>query len=142
MNKLDVAIKLLRLLNERKELDSKAVAQELNVSLRTAQRYLMELSAMPCVANGRTNHSYRLNSGYELNKALINEPARDCDDDTEKEPDPSSVKTVCLFCGAGVNSCNAACWSLDSRPVSNKYRIDRLYAIIKRRLVGNKCSIP
>ena len=49
MNKLDTALRLLRLLNERRCIDSRAVADELNVSMRTAQRYLLELSGLPCV---------------------------------------------------------------------------------------------
>ncbi len=47
MNKLEVAIKLLRLLNERKSITSKMIADEFNVSVRTAQRYIRELSVLP-----------------------------------------------------------------------------------------------
>jgi predicted DNA-binding transcriptional regulator YafY len=71
MNKLDIALKLLRLLNERKALDSRIVATELNVSLRTAQRYLLELSGLPCVIADEKEHIYALNPDYHLREALL-----------------------------------------------------------------------
>jgi predicted DNA-binding transcriptional regulator YafY len=71
MNKLDIALKLLRLLNERRCLDSRIVAGELNVSLRTAQRYLLELSGLPCVITDEKEHTYSLNSDYPLKDALL-----------------------------------------------------------------------
>jgi hypothetical protein len=73
MNKLYVALKLLRLLNERRSIDSGLVAEELSVRLRTAQRYLNELSGMPCViTSDENNRSYSLSSEYRLNNALFN----------------------------------------------------------------------
>jgi DNA-binding IclR family transcriptional regulator len=71
MNKLEIALKLLRLLNERRCLDSRIVADELNVSLRTAQRYLFELSGLPCVITDEKAHTYCLNSEYPLKEALL-----------------------------------------------------------------------
>ena len=52
MNKpamMDWALRLLRLLNERKVLNSRIVAEEFDVNIRTAQRYLLYLSDLPCV---------------------------------------------------------------------------------------------
>jgi predicted DNA-binding transcriptional regulator YafY len=70
MNKLEIALKLLRLLNERRCVDSRIVADELEVSLRTAQRYLLELSGLPCVSTDEKTHTYCLNSEYPLKEAL------------------------------------------------------------------------
>lgn len=51
MNKtamMDRALQLLRLLNERKALHSRIVAEEFDVNIRPAQRYLLCLSDLPC----------------------------------------------------------------------------------------------
>ena len=71
MNKLNVALNLLKLLNERKEIDSTLVASELNVSIRTAQRYLCDLSSMPCVSYDEESHKYSLMAEYHIKKALL-----------------------------------------------------------------------
>jgi hypothetical protein len=71
MNKLHVALTLLKLLNEKKEIDSALVAGELNVSIRTAQRYLCELSSMPCVSHDEQSRKYSLVEEYPLKKALL-----------------------------------------------------------------------
>ena len=73
MNKLHVALKLLQLLNDRKSINSRIVADEFNVSIRTAQRYLLELSGMPCVTvseEGQDNH-YGLAPDYKLKDPLL-----------------------------------------------------------------------
>lgn len=70
MNKLDVALRLVQLLNERERLNSRLVAGELNVSMRTAQRYLLELSRLPCVIVDEEEHSFRLNPDYPLKTAI------------------------------------------------------------------------
>ena len=142
MNKLDVAIRLLQLLNERKELDSKTVAHELNVSLRTAQRYLMELSALPCVINGRNHNSYTLDPTYQLNKAIINFGITGPPGETSKEKISilSMKQPICLLCGNNRKYFNDVFWPFDSRPISNKYKIDELTLILKRRLRGSSSS--
>jgi len=71
MNKLHVALNLLKLLNERKNIDSAVVAGELNVSIRTAQRYLCELASLPCVSHDGQNHKFSLDPEYQLNKVLL-----------------------------------------------------------------------
>ena len=144
MNKLDVAIKLLRLLNERKELDSKTVADEMNVSLRTAQRYLMELSTMPCVINGRTNNTYTLNDDYQIKKAITHIAMGDGPEELpeDKASFTSLGKPLCLYCGNARNYFSETFWPNDNRPVSNKDKIDKLASIIKRRLKSNRCSFP
>jgi hypothetical protein len=71
MNKLNVALNLLKLLNERREIDSALVAGELNVSIRTAQRYLCDLSSLPCVSHDEQNHKFCIVPDYPLKKALL-----------------------------------------------------------------------
>lgn len=142
MNKLDVAIKLLRLLNERKELDSRTVARELQVSIRTAQRYLMELSTMPCVTNGSNNNTYLLDPEYHLSQALLGEPGSPEEKSVENIPPLRINKPVCLMCGKTGNIFDCALWGCDYRPTSNKHKIDRLTAIIERRLKIKRGSFP
>jgi hypothetical protein len=103
MNKLDVALKLLQLLNERKTVDSKTVAHELNVSIRTAQRYLVELSILPCVTTKQNEHSYTLNPDYRLNGALSNgtPPSATARLSKEKGAQPEGIPgALCLLCGS------------------------------------------
>ena len=142
MNKLDVAFKLLRLLNERKDIDSKVVANELNVSIRTAQRYLMELSAMPCVSNGHNNRSYTLNGDYELKKAIMNQGEADNLGEFNREDIPltSLNETICVICASQNKSLKESFWGPGERPVSNKQKIDKLTAMISKNLKINRCS--
>lgn len=72
MNKLHIAIRLIQLLNENKKIDSKLVATRLDVSLRTAQRYLLDISAMPFVICDEEKSSYSLAGDYSLNDSLLN----------------------------------------------------------------------
>ena len=144
MNKLDVAMRLLQLLNERKELDSKTVAHELNVSIRTAQRYLMELSAMPYVTNGRNHNSYTFDPTYQINKTIINFAGTSTDEQSKAEKTAilSMKKPICLVCGNNKSYFDNAFLTFDSRPTSNKYKIDKLIAIIERRLRYSRYSFP
>ena len=72
MNKLEIAIKLLKLINERKIINSKIISDELNVSLRTAQRYLKELSTLPYIVNLDNKGNYELYPDYKLKEAVLN----------------------------------------------------------------------
>jgi hypothetical protein len=147
MNKLDVALKLLQLLNERQTVDSKLVSEELHVSLRTAQRYLVELSILPCVISRHNDHTYCLNPEYELKGSLKSADA------VNERPDPGAAKpfrkytlskTACVLCGSergrfdklgGINA-------LAHGGASNVTKIDRLAALIAKRLKSGKCSFP
>ena len=75
MNKpamMDWALRLLRLLNERKVLTSRIVAEEFGVNIRTAQRYLLYLSALPCVIADEEKHTYSLTSEYGIADKILN----------------------------------------------------------------------
>ena len=102
MNKLHVALSLLKLLNERKYVNSAVVAGELNVSIRTAQRYLCDLSSLPCVSHDEQKHTFCLVPDYPLNKVLL-----DCKGAVNAAPTwpvtsgaLSSHMVVCKLCGA------------------------------------------
>ena len=75
MNKpamMDWALRLLRLLNERKVLTSRTVADSFEVNIRTAQRYLLYLSDLPCVVADEEKHTYSLTSDYVINEKILN----------------------------------------------------------------------
>jgi len=69
---MDWALRLLRLLNERKTLTSRIVAEEFGVTIRTAQRYLLYLSALPCVIADEEKHTYSLTSDYVVSDKILN----------------------------------------------------------------------
>jgi len=69
---MDWALRLLRLLNERKVLTSRVVAEEFGVTIRTAQRYLLYLSALPCVIADEEKHTYSLTSDYVVSDKILN----------------------------------------------------------------------
>jgi hypothetical protein len=141
MNKLEIALKLLHLLNERKDIDSKIVASELNVSLRTAQRYLMELSALPCVTNQSNSHTYTLNTEYELKKALRS-PGEHKAYKEEDLPSGNLNQTVCLICANARKHASTMSGLFDNRPVSNKHKLDKLASMISKSLKHNRCGFP
>ena len=75
MNKpamMDWALRLLRLLNERKVLTSRIVAEEFEVNIRTAQRYLFFLATLPCVVVDEEKHTYSLTSDYVISDKILN----------------------------------------------------------------------
>ncbi|MDO8737392.1 MAG: hypothetical protein Q7J17_00270 [Candidatus Deferrimicrobium sp.] len=75
MNKpamMDWALRLLRLLNEKKVLTSRVVAEEFDVNIRTAQRYLLYLSDLPCVVVDEEKHTYTLTSDYVITDKILN----------------------------------------------------------------------
>jgi predicted DNA-binding transcriptional regulator YafY len=69
---MDWALRLLRLLNERKVLTSRIVAEEFDVNIRTAQRYLLYLSDLPCVVVDEEKHTYTLTSDYVITDKILN----------------------------------------------------------------------
>lgn len=68
---LDWALRLLRLLNERRRITSRVVADEFGVDIRTAQRYLLHLSTLPCVAVDEKEHVYSLTSDYVFDEKIL-----------------------------------------------------------------------
>jgi predicted DNA-binding transcriptional regulator YafY len=69
---MDWALRLLRLLNERKVITSRIVAEEFGVNIRTAQRYLLYLSDLPCVIVDEERHTYSLTSDYVVSDKILN----------------------------------------------------------------------
>ncbi|KAA0257288.1 WYL domain-containing transcriptional regulator [Deferribacter autotrophicus] len=73
MNKLYTALRLIRLLNERKKINSKIVAEELEVSIRTAQRYLQELQVLPGITYDENDKSYKLLENYRFEGTILSQ---------------------------------------------------------------------
>jgi hypothetical protein len=148
MNKLDVALKLLRLLNERRMIDSRIVADEFNVSLRTAQRYLLELSLLPCVITDEKEHRYSLSPDYRLKDALLAEPDRMPSFrqmHQEVRRDDITLKYVfCLMCGSTRNCFPNLALTLEIKGMngSNRQKIDQIVSLIRKKLKGEKCTCP
>jgi len=69
---MDWALRLLRLLNERRVLTSRIVADEFGVTLRTAQRYLLVLSDLPCVITDEKKHTYTMTADYIVSDRILN----------------------------------------------------------------------
>ncbi len=147
MNKLDVALKLLRLLNERKSIDSTLVADELNVSLRTAQRYLLDLSSLPCVVSDDRNHTYALSTEYRLNPALLGEerPQLFAGEVEQYVKEALRLKEIlCLTCG------NNRKYLLDipalaggkNRPRDNRQAINQWVHLFRKKLGGPGYRLP
>ena len=71
MNKLYVALNLIRLLNENRAVTSSLVAEDMNISLRTAQRYLLEMSHLPGVCYDDARHCWYMTEKYGLSESYL-----------------------------------------------------------------------
>lgn len=144
MNKLEVALKLFQLLNERREIDSKTVARELDVSLRTAQRYLSELATLPCVTNEENHRTYSLNGDYKLKDALKNGEGLQSDRDARMSwpPRANLSQTVChLCCRARSHSGSAVCPAAVNKGAGSLNEINKLTSIISKRLTTRRRGV-
>jgi len=143
LNKINVAVSLLQLLNERKKISSKLVSSELNVGIRTAQRYLVELSRMPCVIYDEVDRSYSLNPDYKLSEVLVNGQNHIADYISTNIKAADSNQFMCLYCGGNRNYSNRMGSSCNNKNLfSNKNMLDKLISTIKKSLNGKKCSFP
>jgi len=73
MDKLYTALNLIKLLNENKKINSGFVAERLEVSKRTAQRYLQELSSLPGVIYDERDYSYSLVDSYKFENTFLSQ---------------------------------------------------------------------
>ena len=147
MNKLDIALKLLRLLNERRRVDSRMVADELNVSLRTAQRYLLELSGLPCVIADEKEHTYSLNSEYPMKEAFhkggnSEELLREFQKGFQAALTLKDI--TCLSCGnAKKDFLEPLLLPLrNGIPRDNRQKLNQMVSLVRRRLKGGTCGFP
>jgi HTH domain len=144
MNKLAVTIKLLQLINERKIINSKIIANELNVSLRTAQRYLQELSSLPCLVNQGNSSNYELYPDYKLKDALLNTSV--CDIVSRKltnyHKSTSMREVSCLICGMSRDKIAQHIFLFNDNDVDNEKQFEQLATTIKDLLTSNQCSFP
>lgn len=142
MNKLEVAIKLLRLLNERKTITSKVIADEFNVSVRTAQRYIRELSALPCFVNQQKNNTYELYPDYKLKESLLNTSL--CDILQKRIQNDScinSAEIACLVCGLSHDKYNHSLLVFDANDIDNIDKFEQLIKHIRDMLKARKCGL-
>ncbi|HEY6838871.1 MAG TPA: HTH domain-containing protein [Geobacteraceae bacterium] len=148
MNKLDVALKLIKLLNERKRIDSRTVAEELGVSIRTAQRYLLDLSSLPCVVVDEEAHGYALASDYKLRDALLlgHEEKATTEFDAEEilGGELRVHEFVCVVCGhrQGAFLGVPLPSSPGGRSPSARQALNRLAFFVRNRLKARKCGFP
>lgn len=148
MSKLDVALKLFRLLNERTSIDSRAVADDLKVSLRTAQRYLLDLSGQPCVITDEKKRIYSLDPEYPLKNALFSQPVpkppiRNLQQEVHQGASGQTY-IFCLMCGQTRNCFPEMSLMLKSAGVTRdaRHTFNRLVSLIRRKLKEGKCSFP
>jgi predicted DNA-binding transcriptional regulator YafY len=144
MNKLEVAIKLLQLVNERNTINSNVVAKELNVSLRTAQRYLRELSTLPCIVTQENNKDYVIYPDYKLKEALLNFSL--CEIAFKKlggDYSASSINEVlCLVCGKVRDKISNTLVKFDDSDAELAEKLEQLASSIRETLRARKCSFP
>lgn len=75
MEQLGKALGLIKLLNEKGQVDSSDVAREFNVSIRTAQRYLQEATRVLPIQSeevGKNKYVYSLMETYSFKQSLMN----------------------------------------------------------------------
>ena len=132
MNKLEVAIKLLQLINERKTINSGIIAEELKVSIRTAQRYLRELSALPCIGIKDNSRDYELYPDYKFKDAVLNSSF--CEIILNKFNRDSkydaSNELYCLACGYIKGKIFHSLFVFDEDNEENKLKLSQLASII------------
>ena len=144
MNKLGVSLKLIQLLNERNCIDSKTVANELNVSIRTAQRYLLELSALPCVITDEKNFHYCMAPDYKIKEALVRTG------EALNKPEKINIKAsgikvdeaVCLICGKIRNNEKAGRLLLEVTGRDNRQAVRKLSSYMERLARERRCRFP
>jgi hypothetical protein len=143
MNKLEVAIKLLQMLNERKSVTTRVIADELHVSVRTAQRYIRELSVLPCFVNQPRDNSYELYPDYKLKEALLNTSL--CEIlhkkmQVDNRP-VSPAEIACLVCEPGHDRYDHSFFVFDVRDIDNTSKLEELIRNIRERLNNKKCGL-
>jgi len=136
MNKLEVAIKLLRLINNRKIINSKIISEELNVSLRTAQRYLKELSTLPYIVSLDNNGNYEIYSDYKLKEAVLSPNV--CELILKEKNDSNnavvSSEVLCSVCGYGYKGVKHTIFRFDNNDISSNQNFDKLQLAIRNIL--------
>jgi predicted DNA-binding transcriptional regulator YafY len=142
MNKLEVAIKLLQIINERKVINSRIIADELNVNIRTAQRYLRDLSALPCIGTKNKNRDYELYPDYKFKEAVLNSSL--CEiilNKLNKNYKLSATNEVfCLVCGYARDEILHSIFIFDDNDKNNKLKLKHLTSKIKAISEAQQCS--
>ena len=144
MNKLEVAVKLLQLVNERNTINSNIIAKELDVSLRTAQRYLRELSTLPCIVTQESNKDYVIYPDYKLKEALLNFSL--CEIAFKKLGGDYNASTInevlCLVCGKVRDKISNTLVKFDDNDTELAEKLEQLASTIRETINARKCSFP
>jgi predicted DNA-binding transcriptional regulator YafY len=142
MNKLEVAIKLLQIINERKVINSRIIADELNVNIRTAQRYLRDLSALPCIGNKNNNRDYELYPDYKFKEAVLNSSLCEIILNKLNKNYKSSVtnEVFCLVCGYASDEILHSIFIFDDNDKNNKLKLKQLTSKVKAIREAQQCS--
>ena len=144
MNKLDVALRLLQILNERKFINSNVIAEEFDVSLRTAQRYIKELSILPCFVSSEDSNCYEIVPNYKIKEALLHSSVCDILRGKLKytNTDCTGSEVLCLVCGAVKGKICENIFVFDDADIDNKHKFDQIVMIIRDILREHRCSLP
>ena len=139
VDKLHVALKLIQLLHERRFINLRIVADELDVSIRTAQRYLNELARMPCVISQENSHTYALNPDYKLRSATVSHEQNAML--RGNVPGMGEIKhSLCLLCNTENDfRRKEGIFEVSRNIVENNYRLQTLIKRIKSSLLKGKC---
>lgn len=132
MNKLEVAIKLLQIINERKIINSRIIADELNVTIRTAQRYLRDLSLLPCIGSKNNNSDYELYPDYKLKEAVLNSSLCELIHNKLNINYKSSTtnEVICMVCGHVNGKTIQSIFIFDDNDKDNKIKLKELTSTI------------
>jgi hypothetical protein len=143
MNKLDVAIRLIQMLNERKFINSNIIAEEFDVSLRTAQRYIKELSTLPCFVSHENSNCYELVPNYKFKEALLHSNIFDIIRNKLRynNCDCTGDEVFCLVCGAVKGKICEKLFVFDDADIDNKLKFDQIITIIRDILREHNCRL-
>jgi predicted transcriptional regulator len=134
MNKLEVAIKLLRLVNKRKTINSRIIAEEFSVSLRTAQRYLRELSNMLFIERIDNEGNFEIYSDLKIKEAVLNPKVCDLllkDLDQPAGELKASGLAICNICGYSAKGATHDLLTFGSNDADNETKLIRLLTTIE-----------
>jgi len=135
MNKLEVAIKLIQLLNERTTISAKVIAGELGVSIRTAQRYIRELSNLPCLVHQHNSTVYEIYPDYKFKEALLHSSFCDIIQRKMQLDATTGIGDVfCLICSATRGKINHNLFVFDITTEDNAEKLQEIVTTIKEML--------
>jgi hypothetical protein len=114
----------------------------LDVSVRTAQRYLRELSALPCVITHDDNNNYEICPDYKLKEALLNSSF--CEIVLRKLNKSNNASTIdevyCVVCSKTRDELSHSLLVFKDKDLDDSYQFEQLNAAVKDMLRLKKDS--